>query len=493
MQTTVLFNSIKDKIVQHAWNREGFARKPVFFRLFVPVASALLATWVITGPVPVVGKYSPFLGYFGVIFFSACYGGSRSALVASIASALCTILFLLPGHTEVGAANFWFLIVLFLTEALLITALFAVIEIIHARCKSSADTYRGIIEKNVEGFLMADQDGKITYVCSSVRQILGYEPTDLLGAEIQVLIHPEEIASYNVRFLKIFNENDRSMSFLQRLKTKNGDWIWIEGCVNNMLKDPNIKRMVFNYRNVTERIAQTKQQEDFVHMAAHELKTPITALRGYLQLMTLNNQKENRQTDIGLIDRMNRQTDRLLNLIDEMLNVTRIRAGELQYHFDFFDFNECVQDVIDSFSTTAKDHQIQLSMPEVPPIYGDKDRVSQVLTNLISNAIKYARYEPLITITVTNDDDCVSVRVKDNGIGIPHEQQKKIFERFYRSESLPKNSYQGLGLGLYIAKEIVKKHQGKMGVKSEPGFGAEFWFTLPLKSKALVKNNLPLN
>ncbi|TSD62900.1 PAS domain S-box protein [Inquilinus sp. KBS0705] len=482
MSVGLLLDKLKEMALIHVWDWENFSKRPLWARLLIPVALALLISWMIIGPLDFFGSYAPFLPYFGIIFFSACYGGSRSALVASLASAICAVCFIYPRHTANGAGAFGLLIAFFLAEALLITALFAVIELIQERYKVDQEKYKGIIEKNAEGFLMTDESGTINYVCSSVTKILGYGETELLGTPLQSLIHPDELKSFNVQFLKVLAKGSHSMAFLQRLSTKQGEWKWIEGCVNNMLKDTNIKRIVFNYRNVTERINQTKQQEDFVHMAAHELKTPITAMRGYLQLMQMNHYKEHRDADSSMLSRMHRQTDRLLNLIDEMLNVTRIRAGELQYHFGNFDMQECIQDVVDALQATTNKHKLILHMGRLPIIYGDRDRIGQVLTNLISNAIKYAPAEPEIVITALTDGDWLKVKVKDHGIGIPKEQQKKIFERFYRSESLPKNTYQGLGLGLYIAMDIIKTHGGKIGVESEVGAGSEFWFSLPLKA-----------
>jgi PAS domain S-box-containing protein len=477
----LLFDKLKSKALQHAWNTEHFSKRPSWSRYFIPAVLALLITWLIIAPLSFVGNYAPFLAYFGVIFFSACYGGSRSALIASLTSAICAFLFIYPKYHHAGI--FGLLIFFFLVEALMLTALFAIIELIQKRSRINEETFRGIIEKNAEGFLMANESGIINYVCSSVHKILGYEQEELLGTPLTALIHPDEIKSFNIKFLRILVKDGHSTSFLQRLKTKQGEWKWIEGCVNNMLKDQNIRRIVFNYRNVTERISQARQQEDFVHMAAHELKTPITALRGYLQLLQLNHQKENRDKDDNILGRMNKQTDSLLNLIDEMLNVTRIRAGELLYHFSLFDLNEAVKDVVDSFKATAKNHRITLISEPIPYVNGDKYRISQVLTNLISNAIKYAPDGPEIIVTVCAESDKVVVKVKDHGIGIPKEQQKKIFDRFYRSETLPKNTYQGLGLGLYIAMDIVKKHNGKMGVDSESDEGAEFWFSIPLNAE----------
>jgi PAS domain S-box-containing protein len=482
MAKPAVFKPIINFVLKYAWNREVVCRRPPFLRLFVPAGLALIGTWLITGPVSFLGQYTPFLTYFGIIFFSACYGGSRSAFVASLASTICVISFIYPSYQQNGKYLFAVLIALFFIEALMLTGLFAAIKLIQQRYKVSEETFRGVIEKNAEGFLMTDEQGVIKFECLSVIGILGYDKGELLDKNLQELIHPDEIRSFNIRFLKVLVKDGHSMPFLQRLKTKQGEWKWIEGCVNNMLKDASVNRIVFNYRNVTDRVNQTKQQEDFVHMAAHELKTPITALRGYLQLMEANHRKEQRHTDNGMLDRMNKQTDRILNLIDEMLNVTRIRAGELQYHFNIFDLNECIRDVVHSMQTTTQTHLIKLITTAIPLINGDKDRISQVLTNMISNAIKYSPNDPEITVTVFIENDFIVIRVKDQGIGIPKEQQKKIFERFYRADSLPKNTYQGLGLGLYIAMDIVKKHGGKMGVNSEAGNGAEFWFTLPVNT-----------
>lgn len=485
MAEPVLFSKLKYYALHYAWNLEQINARRFLPGCIVPVGIILLTTWVITVPLNFIGNYAPFLGYFGAIFFSSCYGGSRSALMASVSSFVCALLFIYPKHLQESTGSFSLLVILFFVEALMVTALFSVIEIVQKRLQFNEQTFRGIIEKNAEGFLMADEYGVIKYMCPSVNEILGYDPDDLLGTQLSALVHPDEIKTFSIRFLKVLTKNGQSMSFLQRLKAKNGEWKWIEGCVNNMLKDPNIGRIVFNYRNVTDRVRQARQQEDFVHMAAHELKTPITAMRGYLQLLQLNHRKEQRDTDNSILDRLNKQTDRLLNLIDEMLNVTRIRAGELLYHFSSFDLNETVADVIDSFKATSNNHRITLISEPVPHINGDKDRISQVLTNLIGNAIKYAPQAPEIIVTVISGHRDVTIKVKDHGIGIPKEQQKKIFERFYRSETLPKNTFQGLGLGLYIAMDIVKKHNGKMGVESVYGEGAEFWFSLPLT----VENN----
>ena len=483
MGIPLLFATFKKTIAQQAWNWDRIKNRPEWQRILVPLVLAGIVTWLLQHPFNYITQHAPFLFYFGVLFLSACFGGSRSAFYATWIAAICVAIFIMPQRAEGGGSSFFSVAILFFViEALFVTGLISVIEIVISRYQSSEETYRGIVENNAEGFFMVNQEGDITYVCSSVQSILGYDERELKGVNLHTLIHPEEEKKFSIKFLKILTHAGESTTFLQRIRSKDGEWQWIEGCVNNMLKDSRIKSILFQYRNVTERINKKKQQEDFIHMAAHELKTPITALRGFLQLVMLNHKKQGRTDDLHLFTRMNQQTDRLLNLIDEMLNVTRIRAGALQYHFDTFDLNECVQEAADAFHAGISSHRLNLFPAEVPKINGDKDRINQVITNLISNAVKYSPNADVVDIALSAEPGWVTVTVKDHGIGIPKDQQKKIFERFYRAESLPKNTYQGLGLGLYISMEIIKKHNGRMGVKSEHAQGSEFWFSLPVNA-----------
>lgn len=372
-------------------------------------------------------------------------------------------------------------IFLFLIIALLFAGLLRAIERMHTNLSQSEQRFRGIIEKSSEGFLMTDIDGGVKYISPSVKELLGYTEQDLMGRTLYSLIHPDEYKAFDYEFLKLCNDYGQITDFLHQLKTKNNEWIWIEGTAINLLKDSYIKAVVFHYRNVTERITRARQQEDFVGMASHELKTPITALKGFLQLLQRSHQKEGRDKDIGLITRMEAQLNRLLNLINDMLDITRIKAGELQYHFEWFDINECIEDVIAAAQASKTTHKIIYESQIPTDIYGDKDRICQVINNLINNAIKYSPGKNVVEIALHIESAMVKVTVKDHGIGIPKDKQKNIFDRFYRVEAISKNTFEGLGLGLYISKEIIKKHSGKLAVESEEGKGSEFWFVLPVK------------
>ncbi|HET8828995.1 MAG TPA: HAMP domain-containing sensor histidine kinase, partial [Pelobium sp.] len=166
-------------------------------------------------------------------------------------------------------------------------------------------------------------------------------------------------------------------------------------------------------------------------------------------------------------------------LIDDMLNMSRIEAGKLTFDIETFDFKELVTDVADTFKYTEITHEIIKELPAGQIVVkADRQRLEQVLINLIGNAIKYSPKKEKIKVSLQIEDDMVTFRVKDYGIGLTAEQQRQLFSRFYRAESM--NNISGLGLGLYLAKQIIVRHGSDIQVSSEFGKGSEFYFSLPL-------------
>jgi PAS domain S-box-containing protein len=481
MEQNLLSSKIKSALQHFFLKHDTFGQRPILLRIMIPLACSALATWVAVTPMATMGYRSPFLIYFAAVLISAAYGGCWSALIATVISAIGAVTFILPQHGE--GSEFYFAVMLFLVEGLALAFLFRLIEEFQARISKNEARFKGMIEQSAEGFLLMNGDGLITYAAPVAGELLGYTTEELLGLNLQTLVNPEEQHSFDFRFLKLRNDYGQTINFLQRFHSRDGEWKWIEGSARNLLKDDRVGALVIHYRNVSERMARDKQQEDFVHMASHELKSPITALKGYAQLMRLNHRKEAREKDYYVLDRIDMQLNKLLGLIDDMLDVTRIKSGALNYHFDRFNFNDCVRDAMEAIQNTTTTHELKLVDSPVPVLFGDKDKISQVVTNLISNAIKYSPGQKSVEARIEKDDTYVYLYVRDHGIGIPKSKQKKVFERFYRVDTLCKNTFEGLGLGLYIAMEIIRKHQGKMGVESEEGDGAEFWFSLPIKAE----------
>ncbi|SDE95897.1 two-component system, chemotaxis family, CheB/CheR fusion protein [Mucilaginibacter pineti] len=462
-------------------NAASSKSRPLWLKLIAPLLLSFFATWLLGVPLQQIGRTAPFIFYFAVVFVCACLGGSISAFWATIFSSICAVVFILHVYPLKEQIYFGVSAGSFTIEGLLLTGLIRIIEITQHRLSSEKTRLREILENNPEGFLTADEDGTITYVCSSVEKILGFTPAELKTSKLHDLIHPSEEMEFKLNYLRLLHGKSKSVPFLQRLRSKNGEWKWIEGCVNNMLRDEPVKAIVFNYRNVTSRINKARQQDDFVHIASHELKTPITSLKGFSQLIKLKHLKEGRTQDLPLVERMEAQLDRLLALIDDMLNMTRIHAGEMHYHKDWFDFAGCITEVTEAVQATCSSHSIKIfNLTKPVRVYADRNRISQVITNLVTNAIKYSPDANSVELEIECSDDEIRLNVRDYGIGIPQDKQSQLFERFYRVDGKIKEQVNGLGLGLFIAREIVEKHDGKLGLISTPGKGSTFWFSLPM-------------
>jgi len=224
--------------------------------------------------------------------------------------------------------------------------------------------------------------------------------------------------------------------------------------------------------------ALSAKKDEFIALASHELKTPLTTIKGYLQILERNERDEK---DKLFISKIRNQVDKLNTLISDLFDVSRIEAGKLQLFRESFDMQELITDIIETFSYTNKTHRIVLQDNGKPlPVEADKQRIEQAIINLLTNAIKYSPDADVVLVSIEASAAIITVKVKDEGIGLNTEHQQKIFARFYRAEGTANIS--GLGLGLYLTKEIIDRHHGKIGVESEPGKGSTFFFTLPLTS-----------
>ena len=223
-----------------------------------------------------------------------------------------------------------------------------------------------------------------------------------------------------------------------------------------------------------------QKKDEFISMASHELKTPVTSLKAYTEILKIKLEEENNLMAVTMLTKMNRQIDKLTHLIGDLLDVSKANAGMLNYNFEDTDFNELVKDVVVNMQLTSTNHQIEMNLAETTVIECDKNRLGQVIINILSNAMKYSPRSGKIEVTSVKRDQDVSLYIQDYGIGIPLDQQSKLFSRFFR---VTENTFPGLGLGLYISNEIIKRHSGSMSFTSEEGKGSTFGFTLPIKNR----------
>jgi two-component system phosphate regulon sensor histidine kinase PhoR len=224
-----------------------------------------------------------------------------------------------------------------------------------------------------------------------------------------------------------------------------------------------------------------KRKDDFVNMASHELKTPITSLKLYTELLKRQLKKYHNKDITKTIRNIESQTQRLTSLVSDLLDVSRLQTGKLAFTKETFRIDELVVETVNELQAMAKDQRIVIKKILPITLSADRFRIYQVITNLITNAIKYSDTNTDINVAITRKGKDVIVSVQDFGIGIAKDQQKKIFERLYQVSDSSEKSFPGLGLGLYITKEIVKKHKGTIWVDSEKGKGSKFSFSLPIK------------
>ncbi len=221
-------------------------------------------------------------------------------------------------------------------------------------------------------------------------------------------------------------------------------------------------------------------RNQFLSIASHELKTPVTLLKGYAQLLQSQAKKMGAQSLLRPLEVVGRQVDRMISLIDDLLAVSRIESGRVELNLAPFDLGAMVDEVVSEILAGAPDITIRVErLAGDLRVMGDRARVQQVVTNLLMNAVKYSRDRREVGVRARHEGDQVLVDVTDYGIGIPREQQPHIFELYFRASNAPTKNYSGLGLGLYISKTIVERHGGAIWVESAEGKGSTFHFSLP--------------
>lgn len=235
--------------------------------------------------------------------------------------------------------------------------------------------------------------------------------------------------------------------------------------------------------DITEQKNLEIRKDDFVNMASHELKTPLTSLKLYTEVMHRRLTKKNDKQLADIIKRAQDQLNRLQKLVDDLLDVSRIQTGKLTYTKERFNLSELVNETVEVLGETANSHNIIIEKTPNLQVHADRFRIYQVVTNLITNAIKYSPSNSEIRIQLIKNDSHALVRITDQGIGIPKEEHDKIFERLYQVFKTADKKSPGFGMGLFISKEIIERHKGKIWVESKLNEGSTFCFTLPLAKR----------
>ncbi len=349
-----------------------------------------------------------------------------------------------------------------------------------------------IIEQSADGVMILDNRWRITTFNKAMEQLTGWPRTEAVGRPCAEVLGIRNAQGTNICLTdcplqrqppvanpivegRITNRDGRELYVQSRYAPQRGARGVFLGAIVNV-------------RDITEQKREEELQSTFISTISHELKTPVSIIKGYADTLGRTDAHWSEETLREGVRVIEEEADRLAHQIQDLLDVSRLQATGLRMEATTWMLPIMAQAVVRSFAVQSNGRfEFELRFPDdFPPVYADYERVRMVLTNLVSNAVKYSPEGGIIRIGGFSDDTMAMCYVADQGIGIPPEEQQRIFERFYRIDNRLRRETQGSGLGLYLAKAIIEAHGGRIWVESQVGRGARFFFTLPLAHRQIT-------
>jgi PAS domain S-box-containing protein len=348
-----------------------------------------------------------------------------------------------------------------------------------------------IIDSSDDTILSKTLQGIITSWNKAAEKMFGYTEEEVLGKHISLIIPPDRLDEETFIIGEVSKGN--RVDHIQTIRVaKGGRVVHISLTVSPIIDDKgNIIGASKIARDISEQLAiqqenarlfeQVKalneKKDEFIGLASHELKTPLTTIHGYLQILRKTVLDERSQS---FLQKAGQQVKKVNALISDLLDVSKIEAGKLQLNMERFDLHQLTEEVIEMLSHNNKHISIKLNSGVLQAyVPGDAHRIEQVIINLLTNAIRYSPGSEQIIVQLCMDENSVKLGVQDFGMGIPTEMLGEIFSKFFRVDN-PNAQISGLGIGLYLSQEIIFRHKGQIWAESELGKGSTFWFTLPV-------------
>lgn len=309
-------------------------------------------------------------------------------------------------------------------------------------------------------------------------EIFGFE-NSVAFAAYETSIHPEDQEIRKKAHEKL--EQTGKLYYESRIirKDKSLRWIRVEGTIHKD-REGNALRLIGVVADITDIKYLLKQKDDFIGVASHELKTPVTTIKAYTQILEEMLAEKGAPPELAIINKVGKQVDKLNARINDMLDATKMVSGRLEHNYSNFNFDELIKETVSDIQLTmTKKIGMDLSAGNTN-VHADKVKVEQVIVNLLNNANKFSPQADKIIVRTYTKDQYIYCSIQDFGIGINRENLEKIFQQFYRINS---NSFPGIGLGLYISSEIITREGGKIWAESQEGEGSTFSFCLPVFNK----------
>lgn len=366
-------------------------------------------------------------------------------------------------------------------------------KLMEEELRKSKNQLEVIFQSVADGITVQDTSGKIIFSNEAAAKAMGFDSAQKVY-KIPITKILEKFAMFD-EYGNVFPfeklpgrralKGEAAPEALIHFKTKNGKtdaWSLVKA---KPVKDSqgNILFAINVFHDITARRELEQRRDDFIGMASHELKTPVTSIQAYAQFIKVKlNQTKNKEL-VNYMDRMDQQLQKLTYLVNDLLDFTKAQSGKLSFHKEWFSLEKLVDETIEDIQRITVTHTIKRTGTVASLLYADRYRIGQVITNLLTNAIKYSPNADSIVVTLAQQKDAVVLSVKDYGVGISKQDQKSLFERFFRGSDAQKRTFPGVGVGLYITKQIITRHGGEIWVKSNKKDGTTFSVQLSVKEK----------
>lgn len=347
--------------------------------------------------------------------------------------------------------------------------------------KQNEEKYKNLADSLPTIVWTADKDGNIDYYNQRWYDYSGFEGLDTRESASSKILHPDDFPkAMHVWKTSQKNKSAYEIEYQFKDRTKENGYRWFLGkAIPIKDDDNNVLQWIGTCTDIDEFKQLQQQKDNFLGIASHELKTPLTSLKLYSQFLEKSLKKNEDHSNAEVAHKMDEQINKLNSLINDLLDVTKIQNGKIMLNDSEFNFDDLVSEIVEE-QQMSTNHKIEVDSHLIGMISGDRHRISQVMSNLINNAIKYSPNSDKISITSRlTDDNNILFSVKDYGIGIPEDKKDKVFEQYYRVSGSKEHTFPGLGLGLYISSEIIKRSGGKIFVNSVEGKGSDFCFEIP--------------
>ncbi len=346
--------------------------------------------------------------------------------------------------------------------------------------RQSQERIRALIDSNIIGIASNEGEEEVIVEANDAwLHMTGYTREDVRSRTLtRVKITPAEQAPLFERALQELAAHGQHTPIETELVCKDGSRLPI--LAGGVTFQDRPRQIVAFVLDNSARKELEGRKDAFIGMASHELRNPLTALKLQTSLLHRQLAKQGIQASVPALSRMETQINTITRLVEELLDVSKIQSGKLEYRQETVDLDALLREIADTMQQSHPSHSILLHGAVRASLLADRDRLEQVFTNLLSNAIKYSPDAQTVEMDLSSSPETVTIRVRDHGLGIPREQRDKIFERFYRAAGPKQRVIPGLGMGLYIVAEIIKHHGGTIMVESAVGKGSTFTVTLPL-------------